>query len=309
MPFTQTVNSNYTGKAAGAIIGASFKEADTINKGAVTFAQNVNFKLNMRRIRYTDGRQAYSCGFNPAGSITLSERVLQPVKVKNDLQVCKETFRQTWSEDLLGGSAWNPNSPSDIMTAIQTEVLADTAQDTDNLIWNGNDTNPDEWDGFITQFNADGSVVKAGNGITSSSAAVTKTNVLTEFDKATAAIPAALRSKPLVMAISDNVADAYVKKLIESGVSAGFGGNANTALVYGRYALTVLGGLPDNTIVIYEKRNLLFGTGLLGDHNEFQMVDEDAIGLLTGQVRGKMVYNGGCQYYNSEDVVWYLTTT
>ena len=39
------------------------------------------------------------------------------------------------------------------------------------------------------------------------------------------------------------------------------------------------------------------------------MVDEDEIGLLTGQVRAKMVYNGGVQYYNSEDIVWYLSTT
>jgi len=34
------------------------------------------------------------------------------------------------------------------------------------------------------------------------------------------------------------------------------------------------------------------------------MVDEDEIGLLTGQVRMKMVYSGGVQYYNSEEIVW-----
>ena len=63
-----------------------------------------------------------------------------------------------------------------------------------------------------------------------------------------------------------------------------------------------------NTIVVFDKTNLLFGTGLLADHNEIRMVDEDEVGLLTGLVRGKMVYNAGVQYYNSEDIVWYLST-
>ena len=63
------------------------------------------------------------------------------------------------------------------------------------------------------------------------------------------------------------------------------------------------------TIVIFEPRNIVFTTGLLGDHNQVSLVDEDEIGLLTGQVRGKMVYNAGVGYYNSDEIVWLLTTT
>lgn len=309
MATTTTVSSNYAGKEAGSIIGAAFKEADTVNRGLVTFAQNVNFKMNLRKIAYTDGTTAYACGFTPAGAITLSEKVITPVKLKNDFDVCKEDFRQTWSEDLEGSSAWNVNAPSDIMEAIQMEVLKSTAQRTDSLIWNGDDSNTDEWDGFITQFAADGSVIKANNGITPSGNAITKSTVEAELDLVTSAIPYALRRKDLTFLVSPDVADAYSKYLIENGAANGLGGNANTGLVYVRYSLEVVMGLPDNTIVIYEKSNLVFATGLLGDHNQLSLVDEDEIGLLTGQVRGKMVYNGGCGYYNSEDIVWYLSTT
>ena len=59
---------------------------------------------------------------------------------------------------------------------------------------------------------------------------------------------------------------------------------------------------------IYQKKNLIFATGLQGDHNNLAVTDEDEIGLLTGQVRGKLVYNGGMGYYNSEEIVWLLTT-
>jgi hypothetical protein len=31
--------------------------------------------------------------------------------------------------------------------------------------------------------------------------------------------------------------------------------------------------------------------------------------LLTGLVRGKMVYNAGVGYYNSAEIVWLLLTT
>ena len=59
MAFTTTVSSNYAGKVAGSIIGEAFKEADTLRLGFVTLAENVNDKMNLRKIRYTDGTTNY----------------------------------------------------------------------------------------------------------------------------------------------------------------------------------------------------------------------------------------------------------
>lgn len=310
MATTVTVTSNYAGKVAGKIIGKAFKEADSIKEGLVTILENVNNTVNLRKIRYTSGKQAYSCGHVPAGAVVLTEKTCTPVKLKNDISVCKEDFRVEWDEELMGASASNPNAPKNIMEAIQVEILADTAEDTDNLIWNGLAANSDEWSGFIELWTNDSDVVKANNGITPSGNAVTKTTVDDEFDLATAAIPFALRrKKDLIMVVSPDVADAYFKFLIENGAANGLGGNANTGLVYGRYDVKTNNGFADNTIAIYDPNNLKFCTGLLSDHNELSMVDEDTIPLYTGLIRGKMVYSGGCQYYNGEDIVWYLTTT
>lgn len=313
MATTTNVTSNYAGKEAGVIIGKAFKEADTLANNLVSIYQNVNYKLNMRLIEYADGTKDYSCiadgGFTTAasGTITLSEKVLEPVKLMLPLQVCKEDFRQTWSEDLIGNSASNPNMPQDILEAIQLEVLSKTAERTDNLIWNGDSTNAGEWDGFIKLFKADANVIKPAQEGTP--APITKANVEAEFDKVTAIIPYALRRKDLLFIVSPDVADAYTKYLIENGSANGLGGNANTQLVYGRYNIQVVNGLPDNTIVIYQRENLAFGTGLLGDHNQLSIVDEDELGLLTGQVRMKMVYNGGVQYANSDEIVYYESVT
>lgn len=300
MPTGMTVTSNYEGAAAGAIIGKAFKEADTLSKNLVTIAPGVNYKLNMRRIRYTNGVTAYACGHTPAGAIVLDERVLQTVKAKNDFDVCKEDFRATWSDPRMGDSAWNA-TPADIQAAILAEVLGEMAEYIDNVIWNGATGTPGQWDGFTVLFAADGSVVKP-----TPAGAVTKANVLTALELVDTSIPIPIKRKDLVWAISPDVETHYRHSLIDAGITNGLGGNANTGLVYGRYGLNVVNGLAANTIIVYERKNLVFGTGLTADHNRVALVDEDQIGLLTGQVRGKMVYNGAVQYYNSEDIVYYV---
>lgn len=308
MATTTTISSNYEGKVAGSIIGASFKQADTLRLGLLTIAQNVNFKMNLRKLRYTDGTTDYSCGHTPAGAIVLSEKVIQPKKVKNDFDICKEDFRQTWSEDLEGASASNPNAPSDIMEAIQLELLSSQAEKVDDEIWSGvNATDGQIGDGLLVQWAADANVIKVGNGITSVAAATTEANVEAHLKTALAAVPTSIRRKQLTVAVSPDVFQAYSFYLISKGI-ANDGTADEKQVKFGKYMLTEVNGLPDNTIAIFEKKNVVFATGLTGDHNEISLVDEDSIGLLTGQVRGKMVYNGGVGYYNSEEIVWFLTT-
>ncbi len=308
MATTVTVGSNYAGKDAGEIIGAAFKEADTLRLGLLTVADNVNYKLNLKKISYTDGTVDYSCGFTPQGAITLSEKALVIEKLKNPLQVCKEDFRQTWSDDSMGASASNPNAPADIMEAIQSNVLESQAEKIDDDIWNGLTATAGEFAGLIEQFTADAAVIKANSGIVPSGNAITEATVEAELKLALSSIPVAIRRKDLTVAVSPDVFQAYSFYLISKGISND--GNAEEKQArFGRYVVTEVNGLADNSIVIFEKKNVVFATGLQSDFNELSFVDEDEIGLLTGMVRGKMVYGAAVGYYNSEDVVWYLSTT
>jgi hypothetical protein len=295
MATTTTVSSNYAGKDAGMIIGQAFKTIDTIEKGAVTIAENVNYKLSLRKIAYTDGTTAYTCGFAPAGTIVLNENLIEPFKFKNDFDVCKEDFRATWSDGIMGGGAANGTAPSDIMEAIQAEVLGAIGEKLESDIW----TSSVNFDGFLTQFAADADVNKP-----TALDIVTEANVLSDYLKpALEALPIALRNKELVFAVSPDVAQAYSFYLATQGIVYG-NGNNDFALAFGRHTLTVLNGIPGNNVVIYEKKNLVFATGLTADHNQVAMVDEDEIGLLTGKVRGKVVYNVGVGYYNAAEIVW-----
>ena len=308
MATTTTVNSNYAGTAAGEIIGQSFKETDTIAKNLVTVRANIPFQESIRKIQYTDGRVNYACGFTPTGAVTLSERLLTPKKIMNANELCKEDFRAVWDTASMGFSAHNDNMPKDEETALLAEILGEQAENLDLEIWQGDSATTGQIGGFIPLFTADASVIKANNGITPLTAAITKANVISELEKVLNAIPTAIRTKKdLVVGVSSNVALAYQQALISAGISNGLGG-ADMELRYGSYKLEVIGGLPDNTFVAYQVKNLFFGTSLMADYNEVRIKDMDESDL-SGTVRYKVVYSGAVQYANSEEVVWYLSTT
>lgn len=308
MPTGTTISSNYSGKVAGNIIGKSFLEADTIAKKLVTVMPDIDFKVSLRKIEYANGRVDFACGFVPNGAVTLSEKTLEPKKIMNNQELCKEDLRQIWSSQTMGFSAHNDKMPKDVQTALLNEILSDTAEATDMDIWQGDATNTGEFDGFLKAFAADASIIKANAGIAAGGAAITKSNVIAEFEKVTAAIPTSLRrKKDMVFAVSPDVALAYQQSLITPQISNGLGG-AELALQYGSLNLEVVNGLPDNTILVYQVKNLYFGTGLNADFNSIRIKDMDDSDL-SGNVRYKMIYTGGVQYINSEEIVWYLSTT
>jgi len=303
-----TVSSNYAGKDAGDYVGKAFKEADTISKGLVTVLPDIDFQISLKKIQYADGRVDYACGWTPLGAVTLTEKLLTPKKIMNPNEVCKEDLRQIWSSATMGFSAHNDNMPADVEQALIAEILMDTAEATDNDIWNGDSTNSGEFDGFVKLFTADAAIIKANNGITPGAAPVTKANVIAEIEKVLDAIPIALRRKAdLKFMVSPDIANFYNQALVGAGISNGNGGEAFT-LRYGAYELLVVNGLAANTFVVAQARNLVFGTGLMADHNELRIKDMDESDL-SGIVRYKMVYTAGVEYYNPEEIIWYLTTT
>jgi hypothetical protein len=303
MATTQVTTSNYTGKAAGSIIGAAFKQEDTLRLNLVTLMENVGHKANLRKVQYSNGTIGYTCGFTPQGAITMSEKVVEPLKFMNPLQICKEEFRQTWSEDSMGASASNPNAPADIMEAIQLEAVSSQAEKVEDDIWQGDSANIGEFDGFIKLWGADAAIIKDGNGVTAPGHVCSESTVIADLKLALAAIPQALRRKSLVVGVSPNVYQFYWFYQITQGLANDGSGEDKTTR-FGRHTLVEVGGFPDDVVAVWEPKNLVFATGLASDHNEVQFVDEDEIGLLSGQVRGKITYSAAVGYYNSNEIVY-----
>jgi len=292
------ITSNYAGKVAQDIMLKAIKEEDTLRLGLLNVVPDVNYKLNLRNLDVTLNVQDYSCGTTPStDSIEYSEKVLEIAKFKNEFEICKEDFRPVnWDND-MGASAWN-ESPESISEAIIADTVAKLGQWVEDQIWNGAGT-ANTMEGLIAQFNADADVVKP-----TAAGAIDKSNVMDAFDLVTLNIPTALRRKDIQFIVSPDVADAYAKKLIEQGAANGFGGNANTAMVYGRYTVQTVNGLPNNTIAIFAKENITFATGLADDATSIRTKDMDEVDF-SGNVLYKSVFGMAVGYAFGSEIVFY----
>ena len=296
MATQNNIATNYVGEFAGELFVEAFKTMSAIDNGAVTIYEDVNAHLYLRKLANEDEEQDYSCGFNPLGSITLSEVKLETVKKKVDWDLCKEELRVKYGSKYTGISAHNNTLSTDFLDKLVAVKIKAQSKRLQKKIWQAT-VAVDGFDGFLAKFDADPSVIKVEG------TAITKENVAAEIEKVISAIPYEVENG--VLSVSRDIAQAYSFSLIGQGIANGFGGNANSEMVFGNYRLVGDLGLPAGTMVYADPLNLAFGTSLTADHNEVKVIDEDEIGLLTNKVRGKMAYSYGVAYVYGPEIVVY----
>jgi hypothetical protein len=308
MATTTSITSTYAGEFAGKYIAAALLSGSTIENGGIEVKPNVKYKSVIKKVA-TDANiiKNAECDFTPTGTVTLTERILQPEEFNVNLQFCKKDFRDDWEAVQMGYSAFD-NMPPKFSDFIIGHVAGLVAEKTEQNIWEGETANAGEHDGLVTLALADSDV----NDVTATT--VTAANVIDELGKIVDAVPSALYGKEdLYIYVSQNIARAYVRALGGFG-SSGLGANGvnaqgtqwwnNGALSFDGVKLFVAQGMNDNTAMAAQKSNLYFGTGLLSDHNEVKLLDmSDLDG--SQNVRCIMRYTSGVQYGIGSDIVLY----
>jgi hypothetical protein len=298
MATTTNISTNYVGEVAGQYIAEMIKEANTISENLVTVLPNVVSPQFVRKIETATGFVDYACGWAPAGSVTLSERQLAPKKIKQDLELCKEDFRQLWTSIEMGFSAHNDKLPSTEQEAILLSLGKDVARKVDADIWEG-DGLAGNFDGLIPAFVLDADVVDVATPI-----AITSANVEAEVGKFLDTIADELfGADGMVYGVSTNVIRALKRAY---GTQARANGTflQPSEFDFEGTILTEIKGLNANTMVAYNKEQVFFGTGLLSDLNEIRIKDMDESDL-SGIVRMKMVMTGGVQYAFGGEITLY----
>jgi hypothetical protein len=251
------------------------------------------------------------CDFADQSTVTLAERVLTPKEFQVNLSLCKQDFHSDWEAVQMGYSAFDTLPPS-FADFLLGHIAAKVAQKTEENIWQGDDSQEGEFDGFTELLANDGTVVDA----TTTETAITAANVITELGLVVDAIPSAVYGKEdLYIYVSQHIARSYVRALGGFG-SNGLGGNGvnnggttwynGGDLAFDGVKLFVCSGLPDGKMVAAQKSNLFFGTGLLSDHNEVKLID---MADLDGSqnVRVVMRFTANVQYGIGSDIVYYTT--
>jgi hypothetical protein len=298
MATTLNITTNFVGEVAGDYIAKMIKASNTISDGLVTVRPNIASTTFIRKIETAEGWRDYTCGFIPTGSIVLSERSLNPKKITSDSEICKEDFRNLWTSYEMGFSAHNDTLPKTEQGAILLEIAKNTARKIDREIWEGNGATGN-LAGFIPQALLDADVIDVATPV-----AITAANVEAQVAKFIDAIPDQLiGGEGQILGVSTNVVRALRRSYnSQSRVNGTF--LKPSEFDFEGYTLTEIKGLNSNTMIAYNVPNLVFGTGLLSDHNEIRVKDMDETDL-SGTVRMKITLTGGVQYAWGGEVILY----
>jgi hypothetical protein len=305
-----SLTTTYAGEFSGKYIAAALLSAATLDAGAISILPNVKFKSVLQKGATDDIVKDASCNFvTNEGTLTLTEAILVPEEFQVNLEICKKDLHNSWEAAQMGYSAFDNLAPS-FAEFVIAHVAAKVADRTEKNIWAGSTATSGQFDGFGVKLLADATV----HDVTATS--VTAANVIAEMgavvDSAVANAPAILGQEDLTLYVSTNVAQAYIRSL--GGFTATIGANGvdnkgtqwynGGALSFEGINIFVAKGLASNRMVLAQKSNLYFGTGILNDQNEVKVIDmSDVDG--SQNVRVIMRFTAGVQHIFGSDIVFY----
>lgn len=241
------------------------------------------------------------CGFSAAGSTILSDRVIETAPIKINSEWCPDDLLCSYAEWMVRYGA-NANAEGGL--PFESEILSDiekkTNDEMERLVWQGDSSNGDLIDGFITRAaGADSaSTINISSAITSADTAYDKVK------KVIMAIPEEIIDKAVVF-VSPSLFRELAFQLVED-----FKYNANlfngeveaTDIVFPATDIKVhkTKGLK-NAGVIYASTydNLVYGTDLMNDKEEMRLWFSDDADLY----RLKVKWNAGVQTIYPDMVV------
>jgi hypothetical protein len=309
MATTTSITTTYAGESAGQYISAALLSGKTLNESAIGIKPNVKFKEVIKKVDTSGLIANASCDFADTGTVTLTERIIQPEEFQVNIELCKKDFRSDWEAIQMGVGAFD-QLPPNFADFLIAHVAGKVAEKTEQNIWGGVNANAGEFDGFSVLMAADSDVVDAAND---SATSFTSSNIVSLLENVLDSVPSAVYGREDLTIYAPTVAfKAYIRSLGGFGASGlGAAGTDNkgsqwysngNALSFDGVKIQHAPGMPSDHIIAGEASNLYFGTGLLSDHNEVKVID---MGDLDGSqnVRVIMRFTAGVQYGVGSDLV------
>jgi hypothetical protein len=219
-------------------------------------------------VEFGDGS---ACGWNEAGTSTLSQRILTPGAIKINMSFCDKQLLKTWANYEVRVAAGQKTLPfeEDFMKGVGEDVAAKL----EKAIWQGDTASSDK---NLNKFDG---VIKVLSGATLASSITyasgdTKSQIVNEVY---AAIPSAAYSKgEVVMYVGEDFYRAYVQELVANGnlvITAGLNDVAmpeSILIPATNVRIIGVGGLngTDKVYASY-KDNFVYGVDLTGDEEKY----------------------------------------
>jgi hypothetical protein len=298
MAFTTTFK--LFGKSSGILYFSSLKEAKSLEY--LTTIENVKFKLNLQKQALSGVLADATCDFTGAGTLAMTEAVLEVKNLQVNLDLCKSTLLDSWEalQMRAGAGAPPPASFDDYVISYMAGVIADG---TEGAIWTGTAAGAGSFQGFVGTGGyllaaQDATVIQATN-----SGAYTAGNIIANLQTLTAAIPAAVYVKEdLHIYMSPKTFRLYISAVSALGYINAYSMNKDYDAVFEGVKIAVCPGMKNDAMVAAQKSNLYLGCDLLSDSTRISILDMSA---LDGSDNMRLVcrYSAGVKQGIGADIV------
>jgi hypothetical protein len=296
MATTTSLTTTFAGREAAGYIRAAFLSNESL--AAVTFKENIEYKQVVRKLVDSITFANATCDFTPTGTVTLTERILVLEKFQVHRQLCKKDFLADWEAK----SEQDGFLHASLTDALIANVMAGVAANNERVMWQGVNATAGEYAGFETLFLADSAVLDVA-----SPEAITSANVIEEMNRLVLTLPTRVRratEKP-VIAVSSNVAEAFRTAILGlGGGSYLYQGETVKMTWQGQYDIIECPGMSDDTMAMYQKSNLWFGTNLKDQWNNVAVLDMYQYDL-SDNVRFAASFFAGVQYGFGDEIAFY----
>lgn len=281
-----TTASLYAGEA-GAYLGAAAKSGKTLADGQITILEGIKYKKTLTIVSSASIIANADCDFSD-GTLTLTDRVLEPTDKKLNLSLCATDLEQDWQAAQMKAGANNSNMGADFAAFMMDYLGAQIGENIETQIWTDTKTN----------LAADGTVVDVVG------VALNQAVIIDEMQKVYDAIPANVWGKDdLRIYAGTNAIRFYIAAMSELGyMNAYYAGDV--PLLFEGVEVVHAPGLAVDTMVAAQVSNLYWGTDLQSDATSFKVLDQrDTTGA--NEIRIAANFSSGVQHGVGADIVLY----
>jgi hypothetical protein len=270
-----------------AALGAKTLDYIRIQTGVKTVAP---IHLLDTDVEFGDGS---TCGFNEAGSQTMTDRNITTGQIKVNLSYCDKNMLAKWAEHKVKVGV---DGELPFEEYFVNGVIEDIKGKLDKAIWQGDtasgDANLNKFDGFLKIASADGSVIKPE---------VTG-NTYQKLRAVKQAIPAAVKENAVIF-VGAEVYEAFIDDMVDANLYhyKPEGETGEYTFPGSTVKVVAVNGLNDtNKTLAGDPNKMFYGTDLEGGNEQFKLWFSDDNDMW----RIKVNWNSGVQYAFSDEMVY-----
>lgn len=249
--------------------------------------KNVPFNKSKKRIpRITTGSvlRDWNCSFSDNVTADLSAKEAEVKKMSVMMEICIADLEDSFLIDRMTAGQNNPVNPQDFLNYLWGYIGDQAGEDLETVRWLGDIDDADDLlkltDGYVTQLefdrNSDSSTAGARLATHIVADTISDSTVIAELYKAIKEVPAKLRKatgrNELKIFISSDIALAF-QIATSKGTAVGSYVTNTGDMFIGRYKLIEVPVLPEQTMILTPKEDIVYTYDLLDDKNNFTVVD------------------------------------